>query len=308
MSLLAWWLVARTASPEPTGRDIGNTIMRHSRPGTVDTRHVLARLATALTRPALGWFLGFVILACALARVAGSLDYVQPRTWLWLLLWGAFCACILVTVSLRDPEESQQVLAAQILRRLGVDAIRDQEVASMLRVAADYRLEIARLDVRATPAGGLMADTVNSIAIWLDGIAGLARHVDSFRADADRQAAAIFELRQRIQGLETRITESLNASLTAQLRETIAGRRHQLRMAEGLASLNEQAALRLEQAVASLGTVSYQLAMVARKEAELSGLASVKDDIGTEIERIHQLLAAFDRARRLTAPDDLPSS
>lgn len=78
-------------------------------------------------------------------------------------------------------------------------------------------------------------------------------------------------------------------------------------MAESLASLNEQAALRLEQAVASLGTVSYQLAMVARKEVELSGLASVKNDIGTEIERIQQLLAAFDRARRLAAPDDLPS-
>jgi hypothetical protein len=48
-------------------------------------------------------------------------------------------------------------------------------------------------------------------------------------------------------------------------------------------------------AVAELGTVSLQFAMVARKDRELSDMDKLRPEIDIEIEAIDSLIAAYDR-------------
>ena len=87
--------------------------------------------------------------------------------------------------------------------------------------------------------------------------------------------------------------------MIGQLRETIAGRRHQLRMAEELDGLTERGLLSLENAVASVGAVCAQLAMVSSQEDGLSGAPLLTTDIAAEIEQVDATLAAFERVHGL---------
>ena len=142
---------------------------------------------------------------------------------------------------------------------------------------------------------------------WVWRLGELARRIDAFEADAGAQATLAFELRQRIGELEARAGETPDQRLVAQLRETIAGRRHQLRMAEELDSLTERGGLRLEQAVSALGTIASQLAMVASRGDDLSETSAIAGDIGEEITQIDFLLAAFDRTEDMQPSAHAPA-
>ena len=260
-----------------------------------------ARLAMALTHPKVGGLIGVVIVAAAVAKVFGPLGYLNDVTWLWLLIWGLGCVMLQVIALLNDPEEGRRLLRDLLDAETNIAAIHDPEITRMVGTAIEYRLDIARFETNAaTAVGGHLADTVAQMTHWLEGIARLAHHVDGFRIGARQHASAIVGLRRRIDGLEERARDSTDRALIQQLRETIAGRRHQLRVAEEEASLNERAALRLEQAVAALGTMSLQLAMVVRKNEEFSTFDTVRSDINSEIEAVDQLLVAYDRTSKLS--------
>lgn len=261
-----------------------------------------ARLAMALTHPRVGLLIGAVIVGAAIAKVLGPLGYLNEVTWLWLLVWGLGCVALQVVALLSDPDEGRRLHRDLLDAETDIAAIHDPEIARMVSTAIEYRLDIARFEANAaTAADGHVADTVGRVTHWLGGIARLAHHVDEFRIGARQHATQIADLRQRIDGLEERAHDSTDRSLIQQLRETIAGRRHQLRLAEEEASLNERAALRLEQAVTALGTMSLQLAMVVRKNEEFSNLDTVRSDINAEIAAVDQLLLAYDRTSKLSS-------
>jgi hypothetical protein len=254
-------------------------------------------LKMALTQPVVGGIAGIMMVVVATAYVLGGRGLLQPTLWMWLALWGAGCVAGAVFITIGDPEEKRRLLQESLADRLGLVRIRDVEARRMLQVAIEYRLDISRGEnTAAVLAGGTLTETVSRVALWLEGIARLAHHVDESRTSALRQTMSIVDLRQRIDGLEARAAESSDARMAGQLRETIAGRRHQLRMAEEQSILNERAVLRLEQAVAALGSVATQLAIAAGKDRELAGVDTINLGIETEIEAIDHVLAAYDRA------------
>jgi hypothetical protein len=255
-----------------------------------------AKLDAVFMRPIVGSLLATTIIAVAASYVLGLRGYLQQSTWVWLLLWGLGCAALLVSTLLDDPGEERRVRRIQLEEDFGLAGIHDPTVANLLSTAIGYRLDFDRFERNAAAAaGGQLVDTLAQVTQWLAGIGRLAHHIDEFRISAANHAAATLDLRQRIDGLEARARENSDETLLRQLRETIAGRRFQLRLLEEEASLNESASLRLEQAVAELGTVSLQFAMVARKDRELSDMDKLRPEIDTEIEAIDSLIAAYDR-------------
>lgn len=261
--------------------------------------HTSAGLKMALTHPAVASVAGLMMIVVAAAYVLGARGMLQPSTWMWLGLWGAVCVAGAAIATIRDPDEKRRLAQEALEDRLGLAGIRDAEALRMLHAAIAYRLDIARCESGAAMlAGGTLVETLARVGQWLDGIARLAHHVDESRAAIARQTASIADLRQRIDGLEARAAGSSEARLASQLRETIAGRRHQLRMAEEQSNLDERAVLRLEQAVAALGSVATQLAIAAGKDRELASVDTINLGIDSEIEAIDQLLAAYDRTGR----------
>lgn len=263
------------------------------------------RLATAAMQPAVAGLVGAVLLASAAAYVSGLGGFLEGGVWIWLLVWGLVCAAALVVLNFGDPEEQRRRLEEELTAQTRRMAIRDPDVARLLEAAIGYRLDMQAIErSAAAAAGGLLEGTIGQIAQWLSAIAQLAHHVDEGRKGARQLAVTMTELRERIDGLEARAAESTDKALARTLRDTIAGRRHQLRTAEAQLNLDEQAALRLEQAVAALASVSMHIAMVARKESELSDLDGLHDGINGEIDAITQLLSAYERTNeeRISVP------
>ena len=271
--------------------------MRLHRKLKLSPRFRLAKLESAILSPGLAAFVGLGIFGLAWQRGEAGFDIALP-VWRMIQLWWAFMACSFVVVTYRNGDNDAGILKDLLEDDLHVGELQDEDLARQIRLVVGYRtaLEVSlRTGGRDNPA--YIADTLARLDDWLSGLGRLARRVDHFRTETAFQAGQIFDLRQRIADLNARVAETTDMRLIGQLRETIAGRRHQLRLAEELDGLTERGLLSIEHAVASVGTVCAQLALVSSSEHGLSDGADLSRDIGTEIEQVDVILAAFERVR-----------
>jgi hypothetical protein len=269
--------------------------MRLHRKLKLSTRFRLAKLESAILSPGLAAFVGLSIFGLIWQQGEAGFD-IAPQVWMMIQLWWAFMAGSFAVVTYRNGDNDAGILKDLLEDDLHVGELRDEDLARQIRLAVGYRTALEttlRTGGRDNPP--YIADTLVRLDDWLSGLGRLARRVDHFRTETAFQAGQIFDLRQRIADLDARVAEAIDMKLIGQLRETIAGRRHQLRLAEELDRLTERGLLSIEHAVASVGTVCAQLALVSTSEHGLSDGADLSRDIGTEIEQVDSVLAAFER-------------
>ena len=104
-----------------------------------------------------------------------------------------------------------------------------------------------------------------------------------------------FELRKRVDELEVRTRGALIQTMRAQLLETLAGRKQQLRAIEEFESVAERGLLRLEQAVSALGTMDAKLAIAVASAQDDFVVTNIRDGIRREIDEIDLVIAAIKR-------------
>jgi len=270
-------------------------LMRLHRKLKLSTRFRLAKLESAILSPGLAAFAGLGIFGLVWQHGATGFD-VAPPIWITMQLWWAFMAGGFAVITYRNKDNDAGILKDLLEDDLHAGELRDEDLALQIRLAVGYRTALeATLRTGGRDNPPYIADTLVRLDDWLSGLGRLARRVDHFRTETAFQAGQIFGLRQRIADLDTRVAEATDKKLIGQLRETIAGRRHQLRLAEELDGLTERGLLSIEHAVASVGTVCAQLALVSTSEHGFSDGADLSRDIGTEIEQVDSILAAFER-------------
>jgi hypothetical protein len=261
----------------------------------LSTRFRLAKLETAILNPGLAAFVGLGIFGLVWQQGETAFQ-IAPSVWLMIQLWWAFMAGSFAVITYRNGDHDPGILKDLLEDDLHVGELRDEDLAQQIRLAVGYRTALeATLRTGGRDYPPYIADTLVRLDDWLSGLGRLARRVDHFRTETAFQAGQIFDLRQRIADLDTRVAEAIDMKLIGQLRETIAGRRHQLRLAEELDGLTERGLLSIEHAVASVGTVCAQLALVSTSEHGYSDGANLSKDIGAEIEQVDSILAAFER-------------
>ncbi len=288
-------------------RQVARTAAKHATAIPLSAQLRLAKLEAALTDTWNSAILGSSVIGAAAYWLTAQTLFGSGAG-LWWLFGAALFYVYRVMSVYDDPATEGRMLRELMAAHLGLDRLRDKAVHRQVAMAIDYRVKLAALEsVQSENSGELVRETLPRIDRWVWRLGELARRVDAFQADAGAQATLAFELRQRIGELEERAGATPDQRLVAQLRETIAGRRHQLRMAEELDSLTERGGLRLEQAVAALGTIAAQLAMVASRGVDLSETPDINGDIGEEITQIDFLLAAFDRTEDLQPHAHAPS-
>ena len=263
------------------------------------TRLRHAKLGAALTSPYVASFIGCFILAASWVHFVSGLD-VPPWTSVLIVLWAMFLAACQVLISSADGEADAEILRELLEDELQAGALRHEELARQIAVAITYRTNLqTALKIGGREDSSRIAGTLERIDDWLLRLGRLAGRVDSFKTGTAFQSGQMFELRQRIVSLETRAAEVTDVRLIGQLRETIARRRHQLRMVEELDGLLERGLLSLEHAVASVGSVCAQLALVSSNEDDLTGTPPLAADINVEIEQVDTILAAIERVQSL---------
>jgi len=256
----------------------------------------LARLEFATMRFESAAMIALTIVATPAVYLLAGIRLLPGEAWIAILLFGLAAEGALILSSMSDPESGTSHVGAMLEAHFGVLGIRDKAIREQVGRAFEYRVRMEDvLGGKGRVLRGTMSETVAGVDSWLTGIGRLAKRLDRFRDEALFQSADKFQLRERISDLEGRAREVSDKKVQRQLRETMAGRRHQLRMIEKLENLMERGELRLEHAVGALGTIYTQVTIFAARGMDEGDAARLAHEISDEIEQVDAVLAAMDR-------------
>jgi hypothetical protein len=264
--------------------------------------HAICRTETLIT-------LMLTTLATLYLWLNASVLTVPPWSWIAALFLGFSAAIVLCLTDMRDPESLAESITLTLEDYLHVDSIVDKNIRAQIVQAVAHRVRLQEVfHYGNREKRRQISDSLTAVDDWLCGMGNLAQLLEPFQAEAQRQSEAKLHLRARVRDLEGRLGETSDKRIKDQLRETIAGRRHQQRAIEELENLVERGLLRLEHAVAALGTINAQLTMFAVRGEQEGEATKLAHDIKAEIHEIDAVLVALDRVYSIdpaTGSDDL---
>ena len=272
----------------------------HFRKGTLHQRLGYARLrhAVGATEPLITFMA--TVLATLFVWLNAS-EYAIPQwSWIVVVFVGLGAASLLIATGMTDPEVNHKSITMTLEEYFHVESITDVNIRAQIIQAVAHRARLQEVLHRSNH--GMRSKVLEALAAvdeWLTGMGSLARLLVPFQSEVQRQSEAKLHLLVRINQLEHRVGETIDPRIKIQLRETIAGRRHQQRAIEELESLVERGLLRLEHAVAALGTMNAQLSMLAVRGEQEGEATKLAHDISIEIQEIDAVLVALDRVHSM---------
>ena len=266
--------------------------------GTVAEALRWARFSYALCLPETLVTIMLTSLAAAFLYVDGPQLAMPWWSGLASATIGIAMATVLIVTTLTDPESVRTACVAALEDHFNIGAITDDALRDQMAQAVAHRAHLAVVHVQfGTGMRDYEPVALSAIDEWLTGMGRLALRLESLQAEFRLQSEARPMLLQRLNSLAERMDTVSDKRTTDQLRETMAGRRQQLRAIEELESYFERGLLRLEHAVAALGTVHAQLTTLVMRGEERGDTTAVMHDIESEISEIEVFLIALDRVQ-----------
>lgn len=227
--------------------------------------------------------------------------YSLPQwSWIVVIFVGLGATSMLIATGMTDPESIVDSITLTLEDHFQVESITDVNIQAQVIQAVAHRARLQEMFYRSSHGmRGQVQGALAAVDEWLTGMGSLAQLLVPFQLEVRRQSEAKLHLLSRINQLEHRVGETTDQRIKVQLRETIAGRRHQQRAIEELESLVERGLLRLEHAVAALGTMNAQLSILAVRGEQEGEAAKLAQDINVEIQEINTILVALDRVHSM---------
>ena len=265
----------------------------HQRLGYARLRHAVGATEVLIT---------FMVTVLATLFVwLNASEYAIPQwSWIVVVFVGLGAASLLIATGMTDPESVAESITLTLEDYFHIESIADVNIRAQISQAVAHRAGLQEVFHRSNH--GMRNKVLEALAAvdeWLTGMGSLARLLVPFQSEVHRQSEAKLHLAARITQLEHRVGEATDPRIKIQLRETIAGRRHQQRAIEELESLVERGLLRLEHAVAALGTINAQLSMLAVRGEQEGEATKLAHDISIEIQEIDAVLMALDRVHSM---------
>jgi hypothetical protein len=256
-----------------------------------------ARIERAFTGVGTAVITGGVIIAATTAYVLQSWDMLRTGTWAWALAAGLSVLVLKIAADLFDREDDADLWRSVLTAEFGEGMRDDADVTRQARLAIEFRVRLATAEARATVAARrLIADLQPRLDSWLDGIVRLARRVAAQRGEARFQSGLASRTAQRIGQIRAQAAGASDQAHAAQLQATADGLTAQMQAAEGLQRFLDSGYLKLENSVATFGTLTSQLVLILSRGAEDGGRGRIDAQIGEEIAAVERQLAMFDRA------------
>jgi hypothetical protein len=227
--------------------------------------------------------------------------YALPQwSWIVVIFVGLGATLMLIATGMTDPESNVDSITLTLEDHFQVENIADVNIQAQVIQAVAHRARLQEVFYRSSHGmRGQVQGALAAVDEWLTGMGSLAQLLVPFQLEVRRQSEAKLHLLSRINQLEHRVGETTDQRIKVQLRETIAGRKHQQRAIEELESLVERGLLRLEHAVAALGTMNAQLSILAVRGEQEGEAAKLARDINVEIQEINTILVALDRVHSM---------
>ena len=279
--------------------------MDHNKVGRFKRGKLHRQLTEARFRHAIGALepqvTAMVTVLAALYMWLNAPAYSLPQwSWVAVLAVGLSASSLLIAIGLTDSESIAASVRLALEEHFRVDSIADENIRAQVIQAVAHRVRLQEV-FHLGNAGmrGQFRDSLVAVDDWLTGMGNLAQVLAPFQLEAQRQSESKLHLHARITELEFRIGETADRRIKDQLRETIAGRRLQQRAIVELENLVERGLLRLEHAVAALGTINAQLAIFSVRGEQDGEAARLAQDINGEIQEINAILVAIDRVHSI---------
>ncbi len=256
--------------------------------------HARLRHAIGATEPLITFMI--TVLGTLYVWLNASAHSLPQWSWIVVVFVGLGATSLLIASGMTDPKSIADSITLTLEDYFQVESIADVIIRAQVIQAVAHRARLQEVFYRSNH--GMRSQVQGALAAvdeWLTGMGSLARLLVPFQSEVQRQSEAKLHLLSRINQLEHRVGETTDPRIKAQLRETIAGRRHQQRAIQELESLVERGLLRLEHAVAALGTINAQLSMLSVRGEQEGEAAKLAQDINIEIQEIDTILVALDR-------------
>ena len=215
--------------------------------------------------------------------------------WYWLVL-GLVFELLIIYTTMTDERTGQKVVAAILREQYAPRDIKTPRYREKVEQALAYREQIEKV-VTDTPMGllrtHLYASTA-SIANWIGYIFAIAQRLDAYERDElvheDMKKAP-----GNIRRLRRRLADEDDPMVREQTKVTLAAQEAQLDNLRALENKMEEAELRLEETIASLGTVYSQFQLVRTRKMSSTRTKHLSASIRDQEQRLQDILDSMDK-------------
>lgn len=243
-----------------------------------------------------------VLIAVTLFGAGFSIIYRSNAglpTWGWIawLVFGSIAEIALVYFSLTDPQSAKEVLGRLLDEQFQPARLKDPELREKFNKALDYhrRIEATIIAGEHSLKRSSMLDTVSQVNAWQEHIYHLTKRLDRYRTEQPKLEEDRIEAEGRLHELREQLQRENDLDLKQQISSTVESLDLQLQTIKNLATTMEQAELKLEHTLSSLGTIYSQSMLLEAKRFDGTENKRLRDEINSEVRELDDLLHAMDK-------------
>jgi uncharacterized coiled-coil protein SlyX len=173
----------------------------------------------------------------------------------------------------------------------------DPVLQAQVERAEAYRVEIDHL--ARTSGERRIQEVAQHVAAWTTSITNLARRIEGFRHNS-LIGKELKEVPDAIASLEARLARQSDPAMIAELERTIANRRQQLAMLNGLQQSIQMAEIKLESTLSMLGIIYSQI-LAGQSTRQIANYRRLLTEIDEEVHVLQDHLEALAEVK-LTQP------
>ncbi len=239
------------------------------------------------------------LITLALTAVLVIAD-LQPlpdwQPWYWLVA-GALALAALVAGHLGDAESASHVLHEEFAARYEIHSIRNATSRERLRRALEYSAAMQHMaDLHQGALRESLRQTAADVETWIAHMVYLARHIDTFEEN-DLVSRDLKAVPRRIAQTRQRLASEQDPTIQGELQRQLEQLQQQLENLNAVGSHGQRAVLRLENALASLGTMHAQMALLGTRKADSSGARQMRQEIRDEVSELQDTIEAMDEVQ-----------
>lgn len=219
------------------------------------------------------------------------------RWWFWIVLGVVFEALIVVT-SVSDERTHRKVAADLLRERYDPREIKTRRYREKVEEALVYREQIDQV-VASTPAGALrdhLYASMAGIADWMGHIFSISQRLDAYQRDRLLQRDTR-EVPKSLNDLRRSLANEDDPQVAVQLESTIKARQNQMSTLQALRTNMEQAELKLDETISSLGTVYSQFQRVRAEKMSRNRARQLSGQIDSQVQRLQDILDSMEQTR-----------
>ena len=214
--------------------------------------------------------------------------------WIWPV-FGAAGEGLIIWSTLNDEAFYRKIVEEMFKQEFNVKKLRSKELQKKLDKALEYReLILKEITREEDPVlDDYLLNVVKGLEDWIAQLYHLAEGLDNYRRDTmlQRDMASV---PQDINRFKTQLKNEKDEVVKRELQKTIAAKESQWKTLKNLRDTMTRAELQIENAIAAMGTVYSQVALLSAKDIDSNRVQRLQANMTEQVYALEDISAAMD--------------